>query len=109
MNAYSRPEVEPPARLTRGQAADLLERYPRVSDAEARLIVDFLRKGRHLDVCIITADEALKPQLDSFMADHSKHFRIGLGEGSAVVAAIAAFLTVCWLVWEAVKPAALAV
>ena len=109
MNAYSRPEEQRPARLTRAEAADLIERYPRVSQAEAKLIVDFLRKGRHLDVGIVTADEALKPQLDSFMADHSKHFRIGVGEGSAVVAAIAAFLTVCWLAWEAVKPAALAV
>ena len=96
-------------RLSRDQAADLLFRYPHVSDSEAKLILGFLRNGRHLDVGILTADEKLKPQLDSFMADHSKHFRIGLGEGSAVVGAIAAFLTVCWLVWEAVKPAALAV
>ena len=95
--------------LTREQAADLIIRYPHVSERETRLILGFLRKGRHLDVGIITADEALKPQLDSFMADHARYFRIGLGEGSAVVAAITAFLAVCWLIWEAVKPAALAV
>lgn len=99
----------PTERLTREQAADLITRYPHVSEREARQILGFLRNGRHLDVGMITADEALKPQLDVFMADHSKHFRIGLGEGSAVVVAIAAFLTVCWLIWEAVKPAAPAV
>ena len=93
--------------LTREQAADLIVRYPHVSEREARLILGFLRNGRHLDVGIVTADEALKPQLDTFMADHSKHFRISLGEGSAVVAGIAAFLALCWLIWEAVKPAAL--
>src|SRR5690349_22924954 len=103
------PENDNRPQLTREQAADLIIRYPHVSERETRQILGFLRKGRHLDVGIITADEALKPQLDSFMADHSKHFRIGLGEGSAVVAAIAAFLAVCWLIWEAVKPAPLAV
>ena len=103
------PDNSAAPQLSREQAADLITRYPHVSEREARLILAFLRKGRHLDVGIITADEALKLQLDRFMADHSKHFRIGFGEGSAVVAAIAAFLAVCWLVWEAVKPAALAV
>jgi hypothetical protein len=98
----------PIARLTREQAAHLLSRYPQVSDAESKAILTFLRKGRHLDVGTLTADEKLKPHLDGFMTDHAKHFRVSIREGSAVVAAIAAFLIVCWLVWEAVKPATLA-
>jgi hypothetical protein len=107
MSDKHRHQGSEPPKLTREQAADLLYRYPHVSDAEAKAILAFLRRGRHLDVGILTADEQLKPQLDSFMDDHAKHFRIGFGEGSAVVAAIAGFLTVCWLVWEAVKPATL--
>ncbi len=95
-------------RLTRQEAADLLTRYPHVSDGEAKQIVTFLRTGKHLDVGMLTADEALKPQLDRFMADHSKHLRVGFFEGAGVVAAIAGFLALCWLLWEAVKPAALA-
>jgi hypothetical protein len=95
------------ASLTRDQAADLLCRYPRVSEHETKLILGFLRKGRHLDVGMITADETLRPQLDSFMADHGKELRVGFWEGSAVIAAMAGFLVLCWLVWEAVKPAAL--
>jgi hypothetical protein len=95
--------------LSREQVADLLCRYPHVSDGEAKAILTFLRKGQHLDVGILTGDERLKPHLDSFVADHAKHFRLGFGEGSAVVAAIAAFLGICWLIWEAVKPAALTV
>jgi hypothetical protein len=94
-----------PTHLTREQAADLLVRYPHVSDAEAKLILTFLRHGRHLDVGMLTANQSLKPQLDSFMEDHKKHFRIGLGEGSAVVGAIAAFLAICWLIFEAMAPA----
>lgn len=56
---------------------------------------------------MVTGDDALKPQLDSFMDDHRKHFRVGFLEGSRVVAAIAAFLGLCWLGWEAIKPEAL--
>ena len=90
--------------LTREQAADLLFRYPRVSEAEARLILGFLRNGRHLDVGMVTGDERLRPQLDSFMDDHGKHLRVGFGEATAVIAAIAGFLLACWFVWETVKP-----
>ena len=93
-----------PIRLSREEARDLLVRYPRVSNAEARLILDFLRKGRHLDVGMLTAEEKLKPQLDRFMADHKKELRLGIGEGSAVVGAIAAFLGLCWVLWELVRP-----
>jgi len=107
MNAYSsHGPAAPQARLTREQAADLLDRYPRVSDREAKLILAFLRNGRHLDVGMLSADQSLKPQLDRFMADHAKHFRVGFGEASAVIGAIAGFLGFCWLIWELVKPMA---
>src|SRR5690349_14934682 len=102
MNAPTRHEQARALQLTRDEVADLLHRYPHVSDTEAKLILAFLRKGRHLDVGILTADEQLKPHLDTFMADHSKHFRVGFGEGAAVVAAIFGFLALCWLMWEAV-------
>lgn len=92
---------------TRDEAGELLARYPRIPDAETRRIVAFLRKGRHLDVGLLSADQRLKPQLDSFTADHASELRVGIGEGSAVVAAIVGFLAVCWLIWEAIKPAAL--
>ena len=95
------------SRLTREQAANLLYRYPHVSEAEENAILTFLRKGRHLDVGILTADEQLKPQLDSFMRDHAKYFRVGIVEGSALVAAIGGLLAICWLIWKAVEPAAL--
>ena len=93
-----------PIRLNRNEARELLVRYPKVSNAEARLIVDFLRNGRHFDVGMLTADEKLKPQLDSFMADHKKELQLGIGEGATVVGAIGAFLGLCWLLWEVVRP-----
>ena len=109
MTVQNHPDRGQAAILSREAASDLLERYPRVSADEAKLLVHFLRKGRHLDVGILTGDEKLKPHLDMFMADHARHFRVGVGETSAAVAAIAAFLAMCWVVWETIKPAALAV
>lgn len=106
MNARTNREEVRAIRLTRQQAGDLLSRYPHVSDAETKLILTFLRTGRHLDVGMLTADEKLKPKLDSFMFDHGKHLRVGFGEGAAVIAAIAGFLVLCWLIWEAIKPGA---
>ena len=107
MNAHARHEEARALRTMRMEITDLVRRYPEVTDEEARQILRFIRTGRHLEVGMLTADESLKPQLDRFMADYSKDLRVGFFEGSAVIAAIAGFLALCWLVWEAVKPAAL--
>src|SRR4051794_21729988 len=92
---------------SRERVAELLHRYPDVSSDDTAPILRFLRNGRHLDVGLLTSDMKLKPKLDRFMADHSRHFRVSFTEGAAVLAAIAAFIGLCWLIWEAVKPAAL--
>lgn len=95
--------------LTREEAMDLFRRYPHVSEDEAKRLLHFLRKGRHLDVGMVIGDERLKPQLDLFTADHSKQLSVGIGETSVLIAAIFAFLAACWFVWETIKPAALTV
>lgn len=104
MNAPYIPENPGRSLLTRDGAADLLTRYPQVSDIEAKAILAFLRKGRHLDVGMLTADEQLKPYLDRFMEDHGKHLRVSVGEATAVIVAIAGLFLALGLVWEAIKP-----
>lgn len=81
--------------------AELLSRYPRVSDQEAREIAIFLRKGRHLDVGMLTSNDRLRPKLDAFIEDHKTHFRVKWGEGAAVVAGIGALILIFWLISEA--------
>lgn len=88
-------------RADRERVADLLSRYPRVTGDESAEILGFLRTGRHLDVGLLTSNEALKPKLDAFMEDHKSHFQVKWGEGALVVAAIAALIVIFWLVWEA--------
>ena len=105
MNTHASNPAASAASLSREAVAELLIRYPRVSGEEARLILTFLRKGRHLDVGMLTGDETLRPHLDRFTADHARHFRLGVGEAATVVGAILAFLVICWLVWEAARPA----
>jgi len=90
-------------RSNREHVAGLLARYPQVSGEEQRDILSFLRTGRHLDVGLLTSNERLRPQLDAFMADHQRHFRIKWGEGAAVVGGIVALLLMLWLVWEALS------
>jgi hypothetical protein len=85
---------------TREHVADLIARYPKTSAEDSKLILDFLRTGRHLDVGLLTADEKLKPKLDAFMHDHKAHFRLKAGEGLAVVGTIAGLFILFWLLWE---------
>lgn len=109
MNAPTRHEDVRAIRYTRHEISSLISRYPRLSDAETRRIIAFLRDGRHLDIGILTADAALKPQLDRFMADHDDHFRLSFADTARALAIIAAVVALCWLLWEAIKPAALTV
>lgn len=88
-------------RTDRERIAGLLSRYPDVTEGESAEIVTFLRTGRHLDVGLLTSDEALKPNLDAFMEDHKSHFRLKWGEGAFAVGAIAGLIAIFWLVWEA--------
>lgn len=83
------------------EVADLLSRYPSVSGEEKRQILTFLRRGRHLDVGLLTSNERLAPKLEAFFEDHKAHFKLKWVEVAAAVGGIAALLAILWLVWEA--------
>jgi hypothetical protein len=105
MNAYTQSAMEARAlRSSRQQTAELLDRYPDISEAERAEIVSFMRTGRHIDIGLLTSNDALRPKIDAFMADHKKEMRLGSSEIVTVVAAVVAFLALCWLVWEAIAP-----
>lgn len=63
---------------SRDRIASLLGRYPNVSDNGRAEILKFMKEGRHLDIGLLTANDNLRPGFDAFMADHRRHFRIGL-------------------------------
>ena len=84
--------------------AKLLARYPNVSKNENRVILEFMKTGRHLEIGLLTSNEKLRPNLDAFMEDHKRHFQLSFREATSVVVLIAAFLVVCWLLWELIGP-----
>ena len=96
MNAYAHREEARALRADREQVAALLSRYPHVSDRDVDRIDGFLSAGRDHDIGVLIGEEALKPQLDRFIADRSG--RAFSPEGLAVVAAILGALFLCVLV-----------
>lgn len=92
--------------VRRERAAELLGRYPRVSPQEVGEILQFLRTGRHLDIGLLSNDDRLRSNLDSFVKDHKPQFRMHWREGAAVVAGILVLLVTAWLIWAAFAEAA---
>ena len=102
MTAYTfHPKAAPDVRSRRDRVADLVGRYPNVSDRDRREILAFMRDGRHLEIGLLTANEKIRAKLDRFMRDHQSHFGVTAGEVAAVIAGIGLLLVVLWLLWAA--------
>jgi len=90
----------PPRRANSERIAELVSRYPGISEGEAREIVSFIRTGRHVDVGMLTMNERIRPKLDAFMEDHKSDFRVKWWETALVTGGIAAVIAVFWVVRE---------
>jgi hypothetical protein len=95
------------ARSSRERVASLLGRYPHVSDTERKEILAFMKEGRHLEIGLLTSNDKVRPQLDAFMEDHKRHFRIGAADVGRLLAVFAVVGMFFWLLWELVRPATL--
>lgn len=85
----------------RERVANLLGRYPDISADETAEILRFLKKGRALELGVLSFDDAVKPKLQRFRADHAKEFAVG-PRGLAIAALIiAAIVAGCVLLWDA--------
>jgi len=60
----------------RARMEQLIARYPEVSEEETREILAFLRKGPHLDVGLVTSEDALRPKIEEIRARHRDEFRL---------------------------------
>jgi len=89
------------ARSTRDRVAGLISRYPHVSEKDRKEILEFLKEAQHLEIGLLTSNDNVRPQLDAFMEDHKRHFRLGVLDLVRLLALIGAIVMVCWLVWEA--------
>jgi len=84
----------------RKRVADLVARYPHLSDEEARDIASFMRNGQHVDVFLLTNDDQLRPKLDAFMKDNKALFRNIWAEGAALTGGILALMFALFVVLE---------
>ncbi len=93
-------------RSTRDRVANLLQRYPHVSDKDRKEILEFMKEARHLEIGLLTANDHVRPQLDAFMEHHKRHFRLDVFDVVRALALVGAILMVCWLLWELFMPVA---
>lgn len=85
---------------------ELVARYPQISGREATEIVAFLKSARYMDIQRLTSDEAVRRQLDIFMRGHRHSLKASATEIVSAVALVVAFLSICWLIWQAAGPLA---
>ena len=105
MTAYtSHTEEVREVRSTRERIANLLKGYPHVSDKDRKEILQFMKEARHLEVGLLTANDSVRPQLDEFMKDHKRHFKVNITDLLRAGAVLGLVLMVCWLVWELFMP-----
>lgn len=79
----------------------LLARYPGLTDPEIHEVLLFLRKGRALEIGFLTSNEAIKPKLDRFRADHARDLSLGARELAIVGIAMLVLLAAVALLWNA--------
>jgi hypothetical protein len=79
----------------------LLQRYPGLTDPELHEVLLFLRKGKVLEIGILSSNELIKPQLDRFRADHARDLSIGRRELVIVGIVMLILLAAVALLWNA--------
>lgn len=92
----------------RERASELMARYPKVSEDEAREILQFVRTGRHLDTGLLSSDDRMRRKLESVMKYQDADPRVNWREGAAVAGGLVVLLITAWLIWAALAEAAFA-
>ena len=88
-------------RARRERIEALLARYPGLTDPEIHEVLLFLRKGKALEIGFLTSNEAIKPQLDRFRADHQRALSLGRRELAVAGIVMLILLAAVALLWNA--------
>ena len=81
------------------QAAELIGRYPKLSEIELSRLIDLYRQLSALDVALMIADEQLAPRLDRFVREHRSQLRTPFRQYAILVAiALMGIVLVAWVV-----------
>lgn len=100
---YAFNPVEPPRRPAVEEAADLIDRYPNLSEIELARLINLYRGFSALDSALIISDRELGPKLDRFFKDHRSKVRAPARHYAGLT--LYALLTIGAVIWAiAVAP-----
>ena len=81
------------------QFAELVERYPALSEVELARLINLYSQLSALEVALMISDEQLGVKLDTFFADHRSKLKTPFRQyGVLVGIAVAGLITVLWAV-----------
>ena len=81
------------------QAAELIARYPNLSEIELARLINLYRELSALDMAMMISDTDLAPRLDCFYKEHRRCLRMPFREYSVLVyIAIAGIIIATWAV-----------
>jgi len=89
--------VEPPRRPAVHEAAELIERYPNLSEIELARLINLYRGFSALDSALIISDRGLGSKLDRFCGDHRSKVRAPFRQYAALI--LYGVLTIGAVVW----------
>lgn len=96
LQTYDSREGNPALRF---QAAALLARYPELDPNEVQELLDFYNSAPAIDTALLTCDEALRPQIASFLHDQAKQLRHTSRTGLLVFVSIASIGSMIYSIW----------
>lgn len=97
--ASARGRAQAPGSPLLEQAAELVARYPNMSEVELVRLISLYRELSALDVALMISDEQLAPRLDRFAGEHRSELRTPFRQYAVLVAiAVVGVLLASWVV-----------
>ena len=90
-------QVEPPRRPAVEESAELIDRYPNLSETELARLINLYRGFSALDSALIISDRSLGFKFDRFCADHRSKLGAPFRQYAALI--LYGVLTIGAVIW----------
>lgn len=93
--------VQAPGSPSLDQVAELISRYPDLSEIELTRLINLYRELSALDVALMISDQQLAPRLDRFVSEHRSDVKTPFRQYATLVyiAAVGIFVAICGATW----------
>lgn len=99
LNAQSVPggHLKEPSGIALQQSAELVDRYPNLSEIELARLINLYRELSALEVALLISEDELAPKLGRFVKDHRSEVRTPFRQYAVLVAiAVAGIALLVW-------------